>query len=154
MYRPVTGLKRLECLNCYTFTSTIGCVVTGLIGYANQYIPRARAEAVDHRYKFGYEINPDQLDTELSDSSVFFSHDTPGHNPQCFNSTRTGTLSSFMQRRQEERKKEAVNHLEKKWKKVDDGRGSDDAVETGKALSRADVIEMAIETISAAHGVD
>ena len=69
-----------------------------------------------------------------------------------------------------------MNHLEKKWKKLDSGRGADDAVRAGKTLSRAEVIEvsvvstrmrqsgmltptplplqMAIEAISTVHATD
>lgn len=35
-----------------------------------------------------------------------------------------------------------MNHLEKKWKKLDSGRGAEDAVQAGKTLSRHEVIEV------------
>jgi 20S proteasome subunit alpha 1 len=40
-----------------------------------------------------------------------------------------------------QKQQEAMNHLEKKWKKLDFGRG-DDAAKAGKSLSRAEVIEV------------
>jgi len=42
--------------------------------------------------------------------------------------------------------------LEKKWKKLDGG--ADDAAKAGKQLTRDQVIEMAIETISTVHSTD
>jgi 20S proteasome subunit alpha 1 len=35
-----------------------------------------------------------------------------------------------------------MNHLEKKWKKLDNGRGADDAAGAGKTLSKATVVEV------------
>ena len=40
-----------------------------------------------------------------------------------------------------------MNHLEKKWKKLDNGKGGEDATKAGKSLSRADaasVIEVCL----------
>jgi len=65
-----------------------------------------------------------------------------------------------------------MNHLEKKWKKLNNGNGSDDPVAAGKTLSRAEVIEvcdqyhlqspcwlidfaqLAIEALSTVHATD
>jgi 20S proteasome subunit alpha 1 len=68
----------------FSITPTIGCVMTGLIGslhillllaHTNRDLPtadaraqvsRARQEAADFRYKFGYEITPDALARRLA----------------------------------------------------------------------------------------
>lgn len=47
-----------------------------------------------------------------------------------------------------------MNHLEKKWKKLDNGQGAEDATKAGKTLTRDQVIEMAIEAISTVHATD
>ena len=43
-----------------------------------------------------------------------------------------------------QKQQEAMNHLEKKWKKLNNGAGADDAVAAGKSLSRSEVIEVRI----------
>jgi 20S proteasome subunit alpha 1 len=37
-----------------------------------------------------------------------------------------------------------MNHLEKKWKKLDNGKGADDAAAAGKNLGRSEVIEVCL----------
>ncbi|KAG6821823.1 hypothetical protein H0H92_000654 [Tricholoma furcatifolium] len=53
-----------------------------------------------------------------------------------------------------QKQQEAMNYLEKKWKKLDSGKGVDDPVKAGKTLSRNEVIEMAIEAMSIVHATD
>jgi len=47
-----------------------------------------------------------------------------------------------------------MNHLEKKWKKLNSGNGAEDPVAAGKTLGRAEVIELAIEALSTVHATD
>ncbi|EEB90896.1 hypothetical protein MPER_10839, partial [Moniliophthora perniciosa FA553] len=153
----------------FGITPSIGCVMTGLIADARQQVARARSEAADHRYKFGYEITPDQLARRMANinqvytqragmrpfgiSMVLIGTD-PEHGPQCFKLDPAGYFVGFHATAAGQKQQEAMNHLEKKWKKLDNGRGTDDPVKAGKALNRAEVIEMAIEAMATVHGVD
>ncbi|ESK88044.1 20s proteasome subunit [Moniliophthora roreri MCA 2997] len=153
----------------FSITPSIGCVMTGLIADARQQVARARSEAADHRYKFGYEITPDQLARRMANinqvytqragmrpfgiSMILIGTDLE-YGPQCFKLDPAGYFVGFHATAAGQKQQEAMNHLEKKWKKLDNGRGADDPVKAGKALDRAEVIEMAIEAMATVHGVD
>jgi 20S proteasome subunit alpha 1 len=90
--------------------------------------------------------------------------------PQCFKLDPAGFFVGFHATAAGQKQQEAMNHLEKKWKKLDSGRGADDAAKAGKGLNRAAVIEvrcnsstgsirayarqMAIEAMSTVHATD
>ena len=66
----------------------------------------------------------------------------PEFGPQCFKLDPAGYFVGFHATAAGQKQQEAMNHLEKKWKKLDSGRGADDAVRAEKTLSRAEVIEV------------
>src|SRR5712671_6384224 len=92
--------------------------------------------------------------------------------PQIFKLDPAGYFVGFHATAAGQKQQEAMNHLEKKWKKLDNGRGADDPVAAGKTLSRAEVIEvrhrtslaiawlpitftqLAIEALSTVHATD
>jgi len=61
--------------------------------------------------------------------------------PQVFKLDPAGYFVGFHATASGQKQQEAMNHLEKKWKKLDNGRGADDAVAAGKTLSHNEVIE-------------
>lgn len=204
----------------FSITPTIGCVMTGLIGAhlslslalfsqyvaadARAQVTRARSEAADFRYKYGYEITPDTLARRMANINqvytqraamrplgicmfarfIFFLGLTfplqamiligidAEFGPQCFKLDPAGFFVGFHATAAGQKQQEAMNHLEKKWKKLDSGRGADDAAKAGKGLSRSAVIEvrcgstgtfmpphsydrqMAIEAMSTVHATD
>jgi 20S proteasome subunit alpha 1 len=66
----------------------------------------------------------------------------PELGPQCFKLDPAGFFVGFHATSAGQKQQEAMNHLEKKWKKLDSGRGADDATKAGQGLDRAAVIEV------------
>lgn len=68
----------------------------------------------------------------------------PEFGPQCFKLDPAGYFIGFHATAAGQKQQEAMNHLEKKWKKLDNGKGGEDATKAGKSLRRADVIEVCL----------
>ena len=136
---------------------------------------RARSEAAEFRYKFGYEVTPAALAQRLANinqvytqragmrplgicmrihlliAEPFWIHDAigttligidPELGPQCFKLDPAGYYVGFHATAAGQKQQEAMNHLEKKWKKLDSGKGGDDPAKAGNTLSKAEVIEV------------
>ena len=68
----------------------------------------------------------------------------PEFGPQCFKLDPAGYFVGFHATAAGQKQQEAMNHLEKKWKKLDAGNGGEDAAKAGKTLGRAEVIEVRV----------
>jgi hypothetical protein len=62
--------------------------------------------------------------------------------PQIFKLDPAGYFVGFHATAAGQKQQEAMNFLEKKWKKLNNGRGADDPVAAGQLLSRGEVIEV------------
>ncbi|KZT40694.1 proteasome subunit iota [Sistotremastrum suecicum HHB10207 ss-3] len=153
----------------YSITPSIGCVITGLMADGRAQVSRARAEAADFRYKYGYEITPDALARRMANINQVYTQRAamrplgismivvgpdPDYGPQVFKLDPAGYFVGFHATAAGQKQQEAMNHLEKKWKKLDGGAGADDAAKAGLTLGRNAVIEMAIETLLTVHSSD
>ena len=76
----------------------------------------------------------------------------PEFGPQCFKLDPAGYFVGFHATAAGQKQQEAMNHLEKKWKRLPGG--SDDAAAARETLSRGQVIEMAIEALATVHATD
>jgi 20S proteasome subunit alpha 1 len=70
----------------------------------------------------------------------------PEFGPQCFKLDPAGYFIGFHATAAGQKQQEAMNHLEKKWKKLDNGKGGEDAAKAGTSLDRDDVIEVCLWT--------
>jgi 20S proteasome subunit alpha 1 len=68
----------------------------------------------------------------------------PELGPQCFKLDPAGFFVGFHATAAGQKQQESMNHLEKKWKKLDSGRGADDATKAGAELDRGAVIEVCV----------
>ncbi|ETW84606.1 threonine protease T1 [Heterobasidion irregulare TC 32-1] len=153
----------------FSITPYIGCVMTGLIADARAQVARARSHAANFHKDFGYEITPDALARRMANLNQVYTQRAamrpygismiligidPEFGPQVFKLDPAGYFVGFHATAAGQKQQEAMNHLEKKWKKLDNGRGADDAIAAGKTLNRAAVIEMAIEALSTVYASD
>ena len=71
----------------------------------------------------------------------------PEFGPQCFKLDPAGYFVGFHATAAGQKQQEAMNHLEKKWKKLNNGGGAEDAAAAGKTLAKDQVIEVGLESL-------
>jgi 20S proteasome subunit alpha 1 len=76
-----------------------------------------------------------------SPAMIIIGHD-PEFGPQVFKLDPAGYFVGFHATSAGQKQQESMNHLEKKWKKLDGGRGGDEPDKAGRTLERNTVIEV------------
>jgi 20S proteasome subunit alpha 1 len=84
---------------------------------------------------------------------LLIGHD-PLLGPQIFKLDPAGYYVGFHATAAGQKQQEAMNYLEKKWKRLEGGNAGEDAAGAGRQLNRNQVIEMAIEALSTVHSTD
>jgi len=140
----------------FNITPTLGCAMTGMIADARFQVQRARYEAGEWKYKFGYEMPPDQMAKRVADLSQLSSQEArlrplgcsmiligmdDEYGPQLFKCDPAGYYAGYRATSAGVKMTEANNLLEKKFKK-------------NPTLSYTDTVELAISTLSTLVSMD
>lgn len=142
-------------------TPKIGAVATGLIPDARAHVARARQEAAEFKYKFGYDIpvdllsrriaNLNQVSTQqaamrpLGTALTLISIDDE-RGPQVYKCDPAGHYVGYVATGTGAKATDVVNHLEKLLKKAD--------VKSHLGATKGETLELAITTLSNVLGQD
>ncbi|KAL1957955.1 hypothetical protein VTO42DRAFT_5347 [Malbranchea cinnamomea] len=142
----------------FRISPSVGCVVTGSIADGRASVNRARSEAAEFRYKYGYEMPCDALAKRLANISQVYTQRAymrplgvattlisvdDEFGPQLYKCDPAGYYVGWRATASGPKQQEILNHLEKKLKNKEYAPGS-----------WQDVVELAITTLSTVLSVD
>ncbi|KAL4918568.1 nucleophile aminohydrolase [Aspergillus aurantiobrunneus] len=142
----------------FRLSPSVGCVMTGSIADARASVDRARGEAAEFRYKFGYEMPCDVLAKRLANINQVYTQraymrplgvaitlvsvDTE-NGPELYKCDPAGYYAGYKATASGPKQQEAINHLEKKLKNKDYADGNWE-----------EVVELGITALSSVLSVD
>jgi 20S proteasome subunit alpha 1 len=140
----------------YQLTPRIGCVMIGLLADGRAQVAKARAEAAEWRYKYGYEMPVDQLAKRVANLAQVYTQQAAmrplgvamtligwdeERGPQLFKCDPAGYYVGYKAVGAGQKQQEVLNHLEKKLKKDPE-------------LGFEETVELAIGTLSGVLSID
>ncbi|KAE8218888.1 hypothetical protein CF319_g7315 [Tilletia indica] len=149
---PDKLLEPSSVTHIFNITTEIGCIMTGRTADARAQVQRARSEAADFKYKYGYAITPDLLAKRIANINQVYTQraamrplgvsmiligldfereDISGKaKPQIFKIDPAGYFVGFRATAAGAKQTEAINFLEKKFKKASLSEGGSGTVTT------------------------
>lgn len=152
----------------FAITPNIGCVVTGRTPDARAQVQRARSEAAEFKYKYGYPITPDLLAKRMANINQVYTQkaamrplglsmiligldDERGQEPQIFKLDPAGHYVGYRATTSGTKQTEAMSFLEKQFKRVPTAMAPDAALAEAEKLvgelSRDEILDMAVNTL-------
>jgi len=142
--------------NLFKITPFIGCLVTGITSDARSIVQKARQEAAEFKFNYGYEIPVDYLAKRMADESQVYTQHAymrpmgvicmligvdDEHGPLLYKGDPAGYYAGYKATSAGVKEQEATNLLEKKMK-------------NDPQLSYTDTVQTAIGTLQSVLGED
>jgi len=141
----------------FSITPKIGCVTTGLIADARSQVDRARYEAAEFRYKYGYDIPVSYLANRMADINQLYTQEARMRplgvmlmfigiddelGPQLYKCDPAGAFAGWVACCAGPKEQEATNFLEKKLIRGD------------VSLNTTETIQMTISSLQSVLSAD